>query len=309
MERYIHEQIIKGHGAPIPIDKLKDLFEKAENAMVKIKFIEIKGTGFFFKQNISSIKYYNKYFLMTNNHVLNQDFFNDNTHLEIEHKNKQIIVPLNNRIKYTNEELDFTIIEILPTDDFFSEINFFFTIDNYIMSNNSESKYLNEDICIFQYPNGEELSFAQGQIKSINDYEIKHLVSTEPGSSVSPILLLNDFKIIGIHQAGKKNKEDNKGIFMKNILNDINNISSEENIIVCEYDIKKGKDDKDDYLNQRIINSFEEAKRNDDGIKEGTNNENEIKENCELYLNNKKIDFCYKYEFPKDGKYINSNYR
>ena len=25
-------------------------------------------------------------------------------------------------------------------------------------------------------------------------------------------------------------------------------------------------------------------------------NENEIKENCELYLNNKKIDFSYKYK-------------
>ena len=76
-----------------------------------------------------------------------------------------------------------------------------------------------------------------------------------------------------------------------------------ENNIVCEYDIKKGKDDKEDYLNQRIINSFEEAKRNRSWIKEGTNNENEIKKNCELYLDNNKIDFSYKYEFPKDGKY------
>ena len=48
-----------------------------------------------------------------------------------------------------------------------------------------------------------------------------------------------------------------------------------ENNIVCEYDIKKGKEDKDDYLNQIIINSFEEAKRNHSWIK-GTNNENEI---------------------------------
>ena len=62
---------------------------------------------------------------MTNNHVLNQDFFNDNTHLEIECKNNPIIIPLNNRIKYTNELLDFTIIEILPTDDFFQKLNIF----------------------------------------------------------------------------------------------------------------------------------------------------------------------------------------
>ena len=38
-------------------------------------------------------------------------------------------------------------------------------------------------------------------------------------------------------------------------------------------------------------------------IEEGINNEEEIKENNEFYLNNKKIDFFYKYKFPKDGKY------
>ena len=37
--------------------------------------------------------------------------------------------------------------------------------------------------------------------------------------------------------------------------------------------------------------------------KKGINKENEIKENCELYLNNNKIDFSYKYKFPIDGKY------
>ena len=57
---------------------------------------------------------------------------------------------------------------------------------------------------------------------------------------------------------------------MKNILNDINNINSEKNIIVCEYDIKKGKYDKEDYLNQIIINSFEEVERNYNDIEEGT---------------------------------------
>ena len=33
------------------------------------------------------------------------------------------------------------------------------------MNNNSESKYLKEDINIFQYTNRGELSFAQGEIK------------------------------------------------------------------------------------------------------------------------------------------------
>jgi len=36
------------------------------------------GTGFFFQQNIQNIQFYNKYFLMTNNHVLNDNFFINN---------------------------------------------------------------------------------------------------------------------------------------------------------------------------------------------------------------------------------------
>ena len=226
---YINEIKIPGHGNPITIKQFQDLVKKSENSTFKIEFFGQKGTGFFFEQNISSIKYYNKYFLMTNNHVLNDDFIDDKDELVIYHKNKEKIIPLKNRIKYTNKKLDFTIIEILKEDSIFSEIEYFFTIDNYIMNNNSESNYLKKDICIFQYPDGGELSFDKGEIKSIDDYKIKHLVSTNPGSSGSPILLLTNFKIIGIHKAGNKNKDDNLGIFMKNILNDINNINSKDN--------------------------------------------------------------------------------
>ena len=62
---------------------------------------------------------------MTNNHVLNNDFINNNSQLVIEYKNEERIISLNNRIKYTNEKLDFTIIEILSSDSIFSEIKYF----------------------------------------------------------------------------------------------------------------------------------------------------------------------------------------
>ena len=56
----------------------------------------------------------------------------------------------------------------------------------------------------------------------------------------------------------------------------------------------------------QISNSYEEAKRkNPDwdwkNIK-AIENEKEIKENCEIYLNNKRIDFCYEYKFEKKDK-------
>ena len=73
---------------------------------------------------------------------------------------------------------------------------------------------------------------------------------------------------------------------------------SKENFIIGEYDINKSN------LNEeiQILNCFEEAKKKVSWLT-GINNEKELIENCELYLNDKKIDFCFKYKFPKEGKY------
>ncbi len=74
------------------------------------------------------------------------------------------------------------------------------------------------------------------------------------------------------------------------------------NYIICGYDIKKDK------INEpiQILNSYEEVKRKHPNwdwknIK-AIENEKEIKENCEIYLNNKRIDFCYEYKFEKEDK-------
>ena len=77
-----------------------------------------------------------------------------------------------------------------------------------------------------------------------------------------------------------------------------------KNEIICIYDIKKSKDDKDDYLNNpiRILNCYEEAKKDRPWL-EGINNEKEIIKNSELYLNEKKINCCYNCKFEKAGQY------
>ena len=220
---YVNEQILPGHGNPISIEKLNDYCKRAKNSICKIQYFG-NGTGFFFQQNIPNIQYYKKNFLMTNNHVLNDDFIKNNVELLIEFKKKDRNISLNNRIKYTNQELDFTIIEILSEDPIFKEITFL-KIDDYILNNGNESEYSKEDICIIQFPQGKELAFDKGEIKSINDYTIEHLVSTDFGSSGSPILLLKNFKVIGIHNKRGIDKRYNKGIFMKNILYTINDIN------------------------------------------------------------------------------------
>ena len=151
--------------------------------------------------------------------------------------------------------MDYTIIEILKEDEIFKKINDYFEIYTYIMSNESQNDCLNQDICIVQYPDGGDLSFAHGGIQCFDDYKIKHLVSTHHGSSGSPILLQNNFQIIGIHKAGNTKKNENIGIFFQNILTHFLLQNNFIHQIICEYNIKnKNKD-------IQILNCYEEAKK------------------------------------------------
>ena len=86
--------------------------------------------------------------------------------------NQEEKIRLNNRLKGTNKQLDYTIIEILKEDEIFKKINnYCFEIDTYI--NESQNDYKDQEICIVQYPDGGELSFAQGGIQCFDDYKIK----------------------------------------------------------------------------------------------------------------------------------------
>ena len=73
-----------------------------------------------------------------------------------------------------------------------------------------------------------------------------------------------------------------------------------ESIIKGEIEIEEGN------TKQRIINSFENVKRETPGLKtdnpQSKLNEQEIID-CDIFINDKKIDFNYYYIFPKKGKY------
>ena len=73
---------------------------------------------------------------------------------------------------------------------------------------------------------------------------------------------------------------------------EINNINI-QNYIICEYEIKKEDINKE----IKILNSHDEVFREDKKNYIGSNNEKEIKDKSEIYINEKKIDFCYKYKF------------
>ena len=74
------------------------------------------------------------------------------------------------------------------------------------------------------------------------------------------------------------------------------------NYIIAEINIRE----EDVNKKIRIINSFEEYKRNHSFYEneEEFENAKEIKDNCKIKINNNVIDFSYFYEFKEKGKYI-----
>ena len=141
---------------------------------------------------------------------------------------------------FTSEELDYTCVEIFEKDNIFNnnEIEKLFKIDQNILEENS-SKNNNIDIFILQYPKGNEISLSSGKIKSILGNEIYHTATTIEGSSGSPIIIRDNYSIIGLH-FGSKISEKKKGLMDFNlgtniigIINDIkNNVSKNQKKLI-----------------------------------------------------------------------------
>jgi hypothetical protein len=209
-----HEiEIDCGDDLEISKETERKLFEKGKLATCKIITEKGYDSGFFciilFKNE--KIK-----MLFTCNHVLNNESIQVGNIIKCAYKEKiKIIEITEERFCHTNAELDYTCIQIFNDD----KIEDFFEIENE-NNKNPKDNYLNEDICIMQYPKG-LLTLKVGHLKKIDKEQIQHSVTTFKGSSGSPIiLLLRDHKIIGIHRGS--NNSLNLGTSMIYIIEDIN---------------------------------------------------------------------------------------
>ena len=251
------------HADPMTKEEIDELYEY-EPAICKMRFKVFKngeirdgiGTGFFLEINDDNIPF--KKALFTNNHVLNKNSIEIGKEIEFEYcKKLKNIKMTENRKAFTNEELEYTCIEIFDRD----KINKFFRIDETVFNNKSKLK--NKEIFILQYPSG-ILSFDSGKILDIENNIIKHSVFTKEGSSGSALIKrYNNNLIIGIHYGSQKDKNPNKylynvatpfGIIIKDIkyqLNNNKNIINYRNIINLIYE-KKEKDYYLKYLKIKI---------------------------------------------------------
>jgi V8-like Glu-specific endopeptidase len=213
------EVLIQDQPIPVPIEGIKKILFQLENCICQIYNKNGgKGTGFFTK-----ILFKNKLLpvLITNNHVLEEKDIKDNEIIELtmydkkENGNKDISIKIDNlRIRYTNSEIDITIIEIKPEED---KIN-----SNYLEIEEeemTEKEYRKRSIYILHYPNKKYVSY--GLINELREYKtIIHYCNTEDGSSGSPILSLETYKVMGVHYGGKK--KHNYGTYIKYAINEIN---------------------------------------------------------------------------------------
>ena len=101
-------------------------------------------------------------------------------------------------------------------------------------------------------------------IKGINKFEIKHLCYTQSGSSGSPILNLENNKIIGIHKSAYQKANLNGGTLLKVLLDNIefktkqNKNSINENITEESKSIDELHNNKGSwmYIFNQVINDF-----------------------------------------------------
>ena len=200
----------------------------------KIEFLRGKqffsGTGFFCK--IPKIE---MVCLLTNNHIINDETLelSPKIKLTINDTTNKYIDLSKKRFKYTNEEMDYTAIEIIEVDD----INDFLEIDDYIIGKD----YQNENIYCIEYPLGQIAKLSEGKIIKRSNWHIVHNLATRQGSSGSPLVLKDSHKVIGIHVG--KMKSYNVGVFIYDVIEDIlknnKNIEKEKKINKFYYKIIK----------------------------------------------------------------------
>ena len=299
----------------ISSEQSEKISKQSKLYICKIKINSKFGTGFLCKipfpdkNNCLSV-------LMSNCHVVEEKTLFEEKKLEIsfdDDKIKRIINITHERKIYSikeKESYDLTILEIYPEED---KIFHFFEIETI----NVTQKFTNEPIYILQYPaildegrnqKSQYCSISYGKIVKINKNEIFHDCSTQPGSSGGPILLLKNYKIIGIHKARHKYIKLNIGTSLKEQIEIFGSVFADKaiknnyaNCIICEYNIKNNEEEFDllyDYNKQNLDISNDNELINFYNI--GKEKKQILENKINIYVDDQLINFSFKYKTNKN---------
>ena len=247
----------------------------------------VNGTGFFCKVPFPD---HSDLFpvLATNFHVLNENDIKKNKIIEVtlnDDNKKKIIKIEKSRIIFSDANLDVTFIQIKPEKD---NIKHFLEISEDILNNDKnilETKYRKKSIYIIHYPKGKNIKVSYGLINNILDNNITHYCITENGSSGSPVLSLDNFKIIGIHYGASISERINKSSFMKSTLIAFNQFIKK---CIGNFDYNNNFFNNNNNLNNNNQNNFNNNMNNNYNINDQNifNNNNPNNNNNQNNFNN-----------------------
>jgi surface protein len=212
-----------------------NLIEKAKNSTCRIPYTSDEN-------NLLNV-------LLTCEHVLDQElvFSDKDINIFVDDKQKKIELK-KQRKKWSSKLLDYSCIEILKDDN----IDSFYQIDDIIFqkdySNNLYLEKNKKNIIIFAMMNDKTRGHSDGIIKKIDEFHnFIHDCNTVRGCSGG--VIVNKMKnVVGMHQGEFIDYEDNNkdtinniGIFIKDIIEDINQNNNNETAISIKYEIKEEK--------------------------------------------------------------------
>ena len=209
--------------------------DRIYNSIVRIETNDSFGTGFFIKLNIKNT---NVNCLLTCFHVINKKLVDSDGIITIFYGKKSSetsrTIILNKSLRFIrcfDSPIDATVIEIIETDNI-SKDKYLFPDLNY-KNFNGFNNYLNNHFILAGYPDDieffKERHICSGEITSVlNNYEFEHTLHTEVGSSGSPICLINNQNVIGIHKDGDIEEKINYGTFIGYIIEELGHLNDIE---------------------------------------------------------------------------------
>ena len=245
--------VLPGYPKEATYEGIEMILQQMRKTICKIRIEKMQGTGFLCKIPFPDLNNMLRV-LITNNHIINRDLLfqkDAQISIDIREETDYKVLNLNNRIKYTNEEFDITIIEIKDED----KINSFLELDDVliedIIMNHNKNKYLiDKTIYTMHYSEG-TLSVSFGVLDKIaedKNYRFLHKCCTRGGSTGSPILNINSNKVIGLHCEG--NKMYNIGKFLNYPIKEFIKLNFDNEYLLKEFNNKYNLNIKDTKINK-----------------------------------------------------------
>ena len=214
----INEKELNDYPKPIFFEATKKILDQMKKCICQIIDGANRGTGFFAKLFINGklVKVF-----ITNNHIINKYYLETKKEIIINIYDKPKEIKIKGKVFITEEENDVIIIEVSEKEEIYDYLE----LDDYIFHENRINEYIGNSVYLLQYPsyNGiQKLAVSYGIIKDSDEkkkFNFQHYCCTNYGSSGSPILKINNNKIIGIHTKRAEKNNYNFGTFLIYALN------------------------------------------------------------------------------------------